>query len=119
MGYETIKFGRSLTSTYNFEDIKREIANEIANYLIDNNRIIFTQSEVEGFHVIEGRLDISERTIGRWLDSELFHYSKCSVCGRKFCDEMFYDQPQFRLCPWCGAIMENGTWDRSESEVKE
>ena len=44
-----------------------------------------------------------------WLSTDRFHYCKCSACYTEFSEEMFYDNPPFRFCPWCGTpIKEEG-----------
>ena len=58
MGYETIKCGRSLAATYDLNNVKLDIAHEMAEILIKNNLISFSKSEVEGFHIVTGTLDV-------------------------------------------------------------
>lgn len=44
-----------------------------------------------------------------WLSTDRFHYCKCSACKTVFAEEMFFDNPDFRFCPWCGTpIKEEG-----------
>lgn len=40
-----------------------------------------------------------------WLSTDRFHCCKCSACNTVFSEEMFYDNPPFQFCPWCGKPM--------------
>lgn len=47
--------------------------------------------------------DEVDDNFAEWLSTDRFHYCKCSACKTVFAEEMFFDNPDFRFCPWCGT----------------